>query len=175
MVSGPRLRGRAARLAALLPAGPSRAARTPFVLLVVALLAGGLISLLVLNSSLNEGSFQLDDLKKQATDLSDEEQQLRHDVNGYSAPDALRRRAGDLGMVPGGSPAFLGPDGTVRGVPSAAPAAPHTPGPATSPSSADTVQRDAAVRPSGSPTPTATPGTPAGTPSAPASHPGGTP
>ena len=54
--------GRAARPA--LPAGAGQAARTPFVLLVVLLLGGGLIGLLVLNSALNEGSFQLDDLQK---------------------------------------------------------------------------------------------------------------
>ena len=40
--------------------GPSQAARTPFVLLVVLLLGGGLIGLLLLNSALNEGSFQLE-------------------------------------------------------------------------------------------------------------------
>ncbi|MFJ4436413.1 septum formation initiator family protein [Streptomyces sp. NPDC088923] len=116
------LRGRAAALARLLPErGPNRAARTPFVLLVVVLLAGGLITLLVLNSSLNEGSFQVSRLKKQSTDLTDEQQELQRDVDAYSAPDALARRAAELGMVPGGDPAFLAPDGTVRGRASAAP------------------------------------------------------
>ncbi|MCX4645987.1 hypothetical protein ACFVY1_10120 [Streptomyces sp. NPDC058293] len=122
------LRGRAARLARLLPsgsAGAGRAARTPFVLLVVLLLGGGLITLLMLNSALNEGSFRLNDLKKQTTDLTDDEQALQRDVDAYAAPDALQRRARELGMVPGGDPAFLNPDGTVRGVPGAA-AAPST-------------------------------------------------
>ncbi|MFC8919876.1 cell division protein FtsL [Streptomyces sp. WAC05374] len=131
--AGP-LKGRAARLARLMPSGPSTAARTPFVLLVVLLLGGGLITLLLLNSSLNEGSFRLSELKKRTTELTDEEQELQRDVDGRSAPDALERRARELGMVPGGSPAFLGPDGTVRGVPSRAtaepapPTAPTTPG-----------------------------------------------
>ncbi|OKK08747.1 cell division protein FtsL [Streptomyces sp. CB03234] len=117
-----------------MPSGPSTAARTPFVLLVVLLLGGGLITLLLLNSSLNEGSFRLSELKKRTTELTDEEQELQRDVDGRSAPDALERRARELGMVPGGSPAFLGPDGTVRGVPSRAtaepgpPTAPTTPG-----------------------------------------------
>ncbi|MFH8515982.1 septum formation initiator family protein [Streptomyces gelaticus] len=111
------LRGRAARLARLMPSGPSNAARTPFVLLVVVLLGGGLITLLVLNSALNEGSFRLSELKKRTTELTDEQQALQHDVDNYSKPDALERRARELGMVPGGSPAFLNPDGTVRGVP----------------------------------------------------------
>ncbi|WP_326612563.1 hypothetical protein OG949_27905 [Streptomyces scopuliridis] len=120
-MSGPakQLRGRAARLAQLMPSGSSSAARTPFVLLVVLLLGGGLITLLLLNSSLNEGSFQLSELKKRTTDLTDEEQALQRDVDNRSAPYALERRARELGMVPGGSPAFLNPDGTVRGVPGA--------------------------------------------------------
>ncbi|MEU9956830.1 septum formation initiator family protein [Streptomyces sp. NPDC050982] len=120
MSSKPELRGRAARLARLFPTGPGQAARTPFVLLVVLLLGGGLIGLLVLNSALSEGSFQLDDLQRDTKSLTDEEQALQRDVDAYSAPDALQRRARELGMVPGGDPAFLNPDGSVRGVPSAA-------------------------------------------------------
>ncbi|MET7456340.1 hypothetical protein ABZT03_31570 [Streptomyces sp. NPDC005574] len=119
----PELKGRAARLARLFPAGPGQAARAPFVLLVVLLLGGGLIGLLVLNSALSEGAFRLDDLQRDTKSLTDEEQALQRDVDAYSAPDALQRRAAELGMVPGGDPAFLNPDGTVRGVPSPAPAA----------------------------------------------------
>ncbi|MFF7646470.1 septum formation initiator family protein [Streptomyces canus] len=118
----PELRGRAARLARLLPgtASPGQAARTPFVLLVVLLLGGGLIGLLVLNSALSEGSFKLTDLQKDTKSLTDEQQALQRDIDAYSAPDALLRRARELGMVPGGDPAFLDPDGTVKGVPSPA-------------------------------------------------------
>jgi cell division protein FtsB len=116
----PQLRGRAARLAQLFPAGRARAARTPFVLLVVLLLGGGLIGLLVLNSALSEGSFKLDALQKRTKSLTDEEQALQRDIDAYSAPDALQRRARALGMVPGGDPAFLNPDGTVKGVPGVA-------------------------------------------------------
>ncbi|MFD6970318.1 hypothetical protein [Streptomyces sp. NPDC059949] len=124
-------RGQAARLGRALGGRPARprsggqAARMPFVLLVVALLAGGLISLLLLNSALNEGSFQLSKLRKETTVLTDEEQALQRDVDAYSAPDALQRRAQQLGLVPGGSPVFLGPDGKVTG--SAAPAEPPPP------------------------------------------------
>ncbi|MFM9693972.1 hypothetical protein [Streptomyces europaeiscabiei] len=116
----PELRGRAARLARLLPVRPKGAARTPFVLLVVLLLGGGLIGLLVLNSALSEGSFKLDDLQDDVKSYTDQEQALQRDVDAYSAPDALQRRARELGMLPGGDPAFLNPDGTVKGVPSAA-------------------------------------------------------
>jgi hypothetical protein len=118
----PELRGRAARLARLFPGPANRgqAARTPFVLLVVLLLGGGLIGLLVLNSAVSEGSFKQDDLQKDTKALTDEEQALQRDIDSYSAPEALQRRARELGMVPGGDPAFLNPNGTVKGVPSAA-------------------------------------------------------
>ncbi|MFE0734346.1 hypothetical protein [Streptomyces sp. NPDC058855] len=127
------LKGRAARLGRLMPSGPSSAARTPFVLLVVVLLGGGLISLLLLNSALNQGSFKLRELKDRTTELTDEEQALQRDVDAHAAPDALERRARKLGMVPGGSPAFLGPDGKVLGVPSAAPAPEPGPTPVPTP------------------------------------------
>lgn len=155
----PELKGRAARLARLLPAGPGRAARTPFVFLVVLLLAGGLIGLLVLNSALSEGSFQLDDLQKQTKSLRDEEQALQRDIDAYSAPDALQRRARELGMVPGGDPAFLDPDGTVKGVPSAAaflPAAPRT----TTPIPPEAIASPPPAPASTSPTPTTATPTP---------------
>ncbi|MEW1872711.1 septum formation initiator family protein [Streptomyces caelestis] len=116
----PELKGRAARLARLLPTGRAQAARTPFVLLVVVLLGGGLIGLLVLNSALSEGAFQVDDIQRETKNLTDEEQALQRDIDAYSAPDALQDRARELGMVPGGDPAFLAPDGTVKGVPGAA-------------------------------------------------------
>ncbi|MGW6538432.1 cell division protein FtsL [Streptomyces sp. NPDC055051] len=103
-----------------MPSGPSSAARTPFVLLVVLLLGGGLITLLLLNSALNQGSFELRELKDRTTELTDEEQALQRDVDADAAPDALERRARELGMVPGGSPAFLGPDGKVLGEPTVA-------------------------------------------------------
>ncbi|MET7789006.1 septum formation initiator [Streptomyces sp900116325] len=185
-MSGPvgQLRGRAARLARLMPARSSSAARTPFVLLVVLLLGGGLITLLLLNSALNEGSFRLSELKKRTTDLTDEEQALQRDVDGRSEPDALERRARELGMVPGGSPAFLNPDGTVRGVPSEAvaqrtraPAPPAGASPSksvTPPSAAATSPTPAAAKPSTSaapPTQSRTPAPPAPKPSTSAAPP----
>nr|WP_260696954.1 cell division protein FtsL [Streptomyces sp. 130] len=146
--------GRVARLTRLMPAGPSTAARTPFVLLVVVLLGGGLITLLLLNSALNEGSFELSELKKRTTELTDEQQALQHDVDASFEPDALARRARELGMVPGGSPAFLDPDGKVRGVPSKAAPAPLAPPPSTpapTPTPSGTVAGTPAPTPSGTP------------------------
>ncbi|MGP3685439.1 hypothetical protein ACTVZO_12130 [Streptomyces sp. IBSNAI002] len=115
------------------PRPGGQAAKMPFVLLVVALLGGGLISLLLLNSALNEGSFQLSRLKKETTALTDEEQALQRDVDGHSAPDALQRRAQELGLVPGGSPVFIGPDGKIAGTPAEAEPPPPPPSPSASP------------------------------------------
>ncbi|MEV5604826.1 cell division protein FtsL [Streptomyces sp. NPDC052299] len=142
-----------------MPAGPSTAARTPFVLLVVVLLGGGLITLLLLNSALNEGSFELSELKKRTTELTDEQQALQRDVDASFEPDALARRARELGMVPGGSPAFLDPDGKVRGVPSeAAPAPVVAPPPSTrAPASTPAPTGTAAATPAPGPTPSGTP------------------
>ncbi|MFJ8919550.1 FtsB family cell division protein [Streptomyces sp. NPDC102415] len=158
------MKGRAGRLARLMPSGPSTAARTPFVLLVVLLLAGGLISLLLLNSALNEGSFRLSKLKRETTELTDEQQALQRDVDKYSEPDALERRARELGMVPGGNPAFLGPDGAVRGVPERATEQPSPAAPEPEASAAGSASPSGTVPPSPSPSPA----TPSTAPAAPA-------
>ncbi|MGW6392432.1 FtsB family cell division protein [Streptomyces sp. NPDC055103] len=148
------LKGRAARLGRLMPSGPSSAARTPFVLLVFVLLGGGLIALLLLNSALNQGSFKLRELKDRTTELTDQEQALQRDVDDYAAPDALERRARELGMVPGGSPAFLGPDGKVLGEPSVAtspkPSPTPTPTPTPPPDTKPTPPASTGTTPTGS-------------------------
>ncbi len=105
-----------------MPAGDARTpARTPFVVLVVLLLGSGLLTLLLLNSSVNQGSFELSELRKRTGELTDEEQALEQELDSYSAPGSLAERARELGLVPGGNPVFILPDGTVRGVPSPAP------------------------------------------------------
>ncbi|WP_280674470.1 cell division protein FtsL [Kitasatospora sp. MAA19] len=81
--------------------------RTPFAVLVVVLLAAGLLGLLALNTALNEGSFELSRLQKQTTVATDEQQGLQHQIDQSSAPDALARRAAEMGMVPAGGMAFL--------------------------------------------------------------------
>lgn len=113
---------RLAQLAGLSSARGSRAARTPFVLLVVLLLGAGMLTLLLLNASVNQGSFELAELKRQTEELTDEQQALQAEVDAFSAPSALADRAGELGLVPGGPPAFLAPDGSVLGDAEPAPA-----------------------------------------------------
>lgn len=93
--------------------------RTPFAVLVVVLLAAGLLGLLALNTALNEGSFELSRLQRQTTTATDEQQSLQHQIDQNSAPDALARRAAELGMIPAGGMAFLdlGNGGKVLGKP----------------------------------------------------------
>jgi hypothetical protein len=127
----------------------------------VLLLAGGLFGLLLLNSAVVKDSFKLDDLQKQTKQLTDEEQALQQDVDEYSAPDELDKRARELGMVPGGNPAFLSPDGKVKGSPDVATAEPLP-----EPSETPTPSASAQVSPSVSATPSASlSGSPATSPS----------
>ncbi|WP_406295759.1 septum formation initiator [Embleya sp. NBC_00888] len=92
--------------------------RTPFVVLVVGLLGGGLLSLLLLNTALNQGSFELSRLQKRQDQLTDDREALQRELDAKAAPGELARRAQELGLVPGGSPVFIDPaTGQVLGVP----------------------------------------------------------
>jgi hypothetical protein len=110
----------------LVPQRRSSAARAPFVVVVVALLASGLLGLLLLNTLVAQGSFALHDLSAQGRALQQQEQELARQVEGLQAPSVLAARATALGMVPGSSPAFLRlPDGTVLGIAAPGAAAPQ--------------------------------------------------
>ncbi|MGN6612108.1 MAG: hypothetical protein ACTHLJ_10065 [Angustibacter sp.] len=95
--------------------------RTVFAVACLLLLVGGLLSLLLINTALAQGSFTLHDLQAQSDELGDREQALRQDIDVQAAPERLAARARALGMVPSQSPAFLRlSDGKLLGV--AAPA-----------------------------------------------------
>lgn len=88
-----------------------------FVALCLSLLIGGLVGLLMLNTAMAQGSFNLKDLQMTSNELSDIEDYLAARVDRLSAPDALARRAQSMGMVPAQTAAFLRlPDGKVLGV-----------------------------------------------------------
>lgn len=104
--------------------------RTVFVVGCLLLLVGGLLSLLLINTALAQGSFTLNDLQSRSNELGDREQALRQDIAVQGAPGRLAARAGELGMVPSDTVAFLRlPDGKVLGVarPATAPTAPTAP------------------------------------------------
>jgi hypothetical protein len=103
------------------PPAPATHPKAPFVVLVLALLGGGLIGLLLLNTTLAQGAFTLRDLQRTGVLLSERQQALAQQLADEQEPAALARRARALGMVSGGAPAFVRlPDGKVLGTPRAA-------------------------------------------------------
>jgi hypothetical protein len=99
--------------------------RAPFVAVVLVLLAAGLVGQLLLNTSLQRGSFELYELQSAQSDLADEQQRLEQELAWRESPAALAARARLLGMVASGTPVFLHlDDGTVSGTPTPAPAPP---------------------------------------------------
>ncbi|MEU4197527.1 hypothetical protein AB0E69_36905 [Kribbella sp. NPDC026611] len=97
---------------------PFRPPRMPFVIFVVALLAAGLVGLLLLNTELQSGTFQITKLNAQADQLRDQQESLEKQVRTLESPQNLSDRALRMGMVPNPNPVFLRlSDGRVLGVP----------------------------------------------------------
>lgn len=126
----------------------------PFAILILGLLAAGLITLLLLNTAIDRGAFELQSAQKQQGELTDQQQQLQLRLAGLSAPGALASEASALGMVPNPRPAFLSPgNGAVFGVPTAAP----TPSPSPSQSPTSSASATASAVPSATHTASASP------------------
>jgi hypothetical protein len=97
---------------------PFRPPRMPFVIFVVALLAAGLVGLLLLNTELQRGAFQVTSLNSQADQLRDQQEQLEKQVRTLESPQNLADRSLRMGMVPNPNPVFLRlSDGQVLGLP----------------------------------------------------------
>lgn len=91
------------------------AGRTPFVLLVMALLGVSLVSTLWLSTAATADSYHLESARKVARNLTERSESLSREVATLETAPELARRARELGMVPAGDPARLlvRPDGTV--------------------------------------------------------------
>ncbi|MGH3782831.1 MAG: septum formation initiator [Pseudonocardiaceae bacterium] len=109
------------------------AARTPFVMLVMSLLAMALVATLWLSTAATADSYHLESARKTVRNLTERSEGLSRAVATLETAPELARRARELGMVPAGDPARLivRPDGTVtlvgeprRAVPPAPPPAP---------------------------------------------------
>lgn len=88
-----------------------------FPVLCITLLVSGLIGVLMLNTALAEGSFQLGRLQASSSGLADRQESLTHTIEEQRAPAHLAERAMRLGMVPADSAAFLRlSDGAILGV-----------------------------------------------------------
>jgi hypothetical protein len=104
---------------------PAVAGNLVFALVVTGVLVLGAMLLLVLNTALAQGAFEMSELTKTKRDLAVREQTLLQQVARAEAPESLQARAEKLGMVPVAAPVFLRlADGKVLGVPRAAKAAP---------------------------------------------------
>jgi hypothetical protein len=103
-----------------------RAARFPFAILVTALIVGGLVLLLVLNTFSAANELRRHDLASRDASVAAQVQELENEVADSAAPANLAAAAVALGMVPAGNPAFLvlNKDGSVQVMGSAAPATP---------------------------------------------------
>lgn len=118
-------KARSSRLAAtpprprltVVPKMSVRAPRVPFVALVVLVLSAGLVGLLVLNTSLQQGAYKVTALKQTSADLALRQQNLELQVSALESPHRISRQAVRLGMVANESPTFLSlSTGRVMGV-----------------------------------------------------------
>ena len=72
--------------------------RTPFVLLVLGLLGGGLVCLLIINTTLSTAQVKISDLQQQNQQLSQDQQTLQQQIATDEAPGTIESRAFKLGM-----------------------------------------------------------------------------
>ena len=77
--------------------GP-RHPRAPFILLLVGLLGGALVTLLVISTTLAEGSFRITNLQQQNANLARQEQVLSEAVAQAQSPQQIANEAERLGM-----------------------------------------------------------------------------
>jgi len=100
--SAPRTRSAAPTRSAVRvhPAAGVQLPAIPFVLLVLGLLGGGLVCLLVVNTTLGATSFRISQLQSANAKLSLREQTLLGQVADEESPSRIARRAYQLGMRP---------------------------------------------------------------------------
>jgi len=97
---------------------PPAQARThvPFVVTCMAILAGALLSALLLNTQLAAGAYEQRTMDVRLAELARTEQALAAELDANKAPARLAQSAAGLGMVPAGSTGWLRlSDGTVQG------------------------------------------------------------
>ena len=104
-----RLAGYADRVGlTVVPRRRTRAPRVPFVTLVTMVLVGGVVGLLLFNTSMQQASFASTRLEQQATALGLREQTLQLQLQRMRDPQRLGEHAESLGMeLAAGSAVFL--------------------------------------------------------------------
>lgn len=91
----------------VVPRGRTRAPRVPFMILVAVVLLGGVVGLLLFNTSMQQASFRATALEARAETLHAQEQALRAELDELRDPQRVATRAQELGMVPMVNPAFI--------------------------------------------------------------------
>ena len=91
--------------------GRTQAARTPFAVLVIAMLVAGVVGLLMFNTNMQQASFKATALQEQVNTLTAKEQSLNMELDALRNPQRLAVAAKKLGMVPPAQPAFIRLDG----------------------------------------------------------------
>jgi uncharacterized protein HemX len=77
------------------------------VLLLIGLLGGGLVCLLLINTTLAEGAFQITAMQHQNAALARQVQALQQQTAQQESPSSIAARARQLGMQPGGRLRFI--------------------------------------------------------------------
>ncbi|GAB2879287.1 FtsB/FtsL family cell division protein [Nocardioides pacificus] len=114
----PRLAGAGLERARLtvVPGTRPQITRAPFAALVTLLLLGGVVGLLLFNTSLQQNSFTTAALEAQAKSLSARQQTLQMELEELRNSQRVAREARELGMVRAAAPTFLRlSDGAVVG------------------------------------------------------------
>ncbi len=88
---GPRLK--------VAPPPPVTGPRVPFVALILALVVGGVLGILVVNTKIAENAFRIERLKQNGTALDLQQQELQREIAQAKAPGNLTAAARKLGMV----------------------------------------------------------------------------
>ena len=112
------------------PRPRARSARMPFILLLVGLLGGALVSLLVISTTLAQGAFRITNLQEQNASLVRQGQSLTNEIAQAGNPAVIAKKAEQLGMRPNPHLGFIDPrtGKIVVGKPSRAEAAINVPG-----------------------------------------------
>ncbi len=107
-----------------------RSPRTPFILLLVGLLGGALVSLLVISTTLAQGAFRVTSLQEQNANLAREQQTLTNEVAQAGNPAVIAQKAEQLGMRANPHLGFIDPKTgkIIVGKPSRSDAAINVPG-----------------------------------------------
>jgi hypothetical protein len=106
----PRLAGAAlerARLTVVPRRKRRRSSPVPFLVVVSMLAVGGIVGLLLFNTSMQQASFAATDLQQQADTLEAKQQSLQMDLDRLRDPQHIALRAQRMGMVLPTSPAVL--------------------------------------------------------------------